>query len=80
MICFAIIVLIVFIPYLAHSVKRSLSAIGKEIMITDINNALWSNTSLTEDDRAFLKGVIVDLDNNSVSEVKIRRAESLIYR
>lgn len=80
MICLAIIVLIVFIPFLAHSVKRSLSAVGKEIMITDINKALWSNTSLTEDDRAFLKEFISDLNNNSVSEVNIRRVESLIYR
>lgn len=80
MICLAIIVLIVFIPFLAHSVKRSLSAVGKEIMITDINKALWSNTSLTEDDRAFLKDFISDLNNNSVSEVNIRRVESLIYR
>lgn len=80
MICLAIIVLIVFIPYLAHCVKRSLSVIGKEIMITDINKALWSNTSLTEDDRAFLKGFISDLKNNSVSEVNIRRVENLIYR
>lgn len=80
MICLAIIVLIVFISFLAHSVKRSLSAVGKEIMITDINKALWSNTSLTEDDRAFLKEFISDLNNNSVSEVNIRRVESLIYR
>ena len=80
MICLAIIVLIVFTPYLAHCIKRSLSAIDKEIMITDINKALWSNMSLTEDDRAFLKEFISDLNNNSVSEVNIRKVESLIYR
>ena len=80
MICLAIIVLIVFISCLAHSVKRSLSAIGKEIMITDIHKALWSNTSLTEDNRAFLKEFISDLNNNSVSEVNIRKVENLIYR
>lgn len=80
MIYLAIIVLIVFIPYLAHCVKRSLSVIGKEIMITDINKALWSNMSLTEADRVFLKEFISDLNNNRVSEVNIHRVESLIYR
>ena len=74
------IVFILAIPFLVYGLKRYLSSIGKEILITDIRKAIISDTRLTDSDRVFLKTFIMDLKNNKATALNIQRAENLIYK
>lgn len=74
------IVFILAIPFLVYSLKRYLSSIGREILITDIRKAIISDTRLTDSDRVFLKTFIMDLKNNKATALNIQRAENLIYK
>ena len=79
-----VILFAVFFLYLVYAVRRSLLAVSKEILITDIRKALWNDLSLSESDREFLANTFNDmvdkLQTANVSDLNISKVERLIYR
>jgi len=70
----------VFFLYLVYAVRRSLLAVSKEMLITDIRKALWNDLSLSESDREFLNDMVDKLQTANVSDLNISKVERLIYR
>lgn len=75
-----VILFAVFFLYLIFAVRRSLLAVSKEILITDIRKALWNDLSLSESDREFLNDMVDKLQTANVSDLNISKVEQLIYR
>ena len=75
-----VILFAVFFLYLIYAVRRSLLAVSKEILITDIRKALWNDLSLSESDREFLNDMVDKLQTANVSDLNISKVERLIYR
>ena len=75
-----VILFAVFFLYLIFAVRRSLLAVSKEILITDIRKALWNDLSLSESDREFLNDMVDKLQTANVSDLNISKVERLIYR
>lgn len=75
-----VILFAVFFLYLIYAVRRSLLAVSKEILITDIRKALWNDLSLSESDREFLNDMVDKLQTANVSNLNISKVERLIYR
>ena len=75
-----VILFAIFFLYLIYAVRRSLLAVSKEILITDIRKALWNDLSLSESDREFLNDMVDKLQTANVSDLNISKVERLIYR
>ena len=75
-----VILFAMFFLYLIYAVRRSLLAVSKEILITDIRKALWNDLSLSESDREFLNDMVDKLQTANVSDLNISKVEQLIYR